>query len=154
MSSEEDYHFFPYRCNHCKRQFTLSENFKHTNNYPKCPICGKSTFIWHKYDTYIHYKCSSKKSGHSVKVPIFCTVAKKKLIPKFMLPSFKRFRFSPNIILTTLALYFESSTSLRQIKIFLEKCLIYLFLIFLFIVGLDILFLSLNLSLSFLFKNL
>lgn len=29
-----------YCYNNCKRQFTLSENFKHTNNYPKCPICG------------------------------------------------------------------------------------------------------------------
>jgi transposase-like protein len=40
-----------YRCKHCKRQFTTNSNSSQRERkpYPKCPICGKGTYLHHDY---------------------------------------------------------------------------------------------------------
>ena len=112
-----------YICRKCNHQFTLEPNQTRTSKkgYPKCPVCGRNTFAWHKYDSYIHFKCNSKKSGHSIKVPFENLNFFKKNFPNFCRASFKRFRFAPNIILYALVLYFENSCSFRQIQKFLKR---------------------------------
>lgn len=62
--------FQKYQCNHCKRQFILEKSSKISKGYPRSPICHKSTFVWHRYDTYIHLKCGDKKCNFSFKLPI------------------------------------------------------------------------------------
>lgn len=110
-----------YLCRNCRHQFTLQpKHLDSSNPNPLCPICQRKTFLWHTYDTYLHFKCNSKLPGHSIKVPISPFTFKKTKFPPFVSASFKRFRFSPTIILTALSLYFECSSSLRQIQRFLK----------------------------------
>ena len=60
-----------YKCRNCNRQFSpASKQTSSQSKYPKCPLCGKATFIWHRYDTYLHFKCGSKTCNHSFKIPI------------------------------------------------------------------------------------
>lgn len=89
-----------YFCRQCKHQFTASKHSPKNSKspYPKCPVCGRATFPWHRYDTYIHFKCGSKKCNHS----------------------FKRFRTPPHIIYQALFLYFDGNLSTRAISRFLK----------------------------------
>ena len=110
-----------YLCRDCYHQFVTikKQSNKRSSGYPVCPICGRKTFLWHRYPHYIHFRCVSKKKHHSIKVPIAAPLLKKKSFSKFAAACFKRFRFSPQIILFTLILYFENACSLRKIKRFL-----------------------------------
>ena len=56
-----------------------------------------------------------------MKVPIINLNFCKKKFSAFVNASFKRFRFAPKTILLDIALYFESSSSLRQIQKFLQN---------------------------------
>lgn len=105
-----------YQCKHCKRQFTLEKPISKSKGYPKCPICHKATYIWHKYDTYLHFKCGNRKCNYSFKLPI---EFEPKLLKSFNFKtkmSFKRFRHPANIILLALTLYFDGNSSTRAIK--------------------------------------
>lgn len=91
------------------------------STYPKCPFCGHSTFVWHRYATYIHFKCCSKKCNHSFKLPI---APPDSLLLYCNLPgvhSFKRFRTPPHIIYQALSLYFDGNMSTRAISRFLRS---------------------------------
>ncbi|OSA82816.1 UNVERIFIED_ORG: hypothetical protein B2H98_18845, partial [Clostridium botulinum] len=33
-------------------------------NYPRCPKCGKGTYLHHAYKHYNRYKCNNKKCNH------------------------------------------------------------------------------------------
>ena len=111
-----------YLCRQCKHQFIAAKHSPKASKspYPKCPICGRSTFPWHRYDTYIHFKCSSKKCNHSFKLPI---APPDSLLVYCDLPgvhSFKRFRTPPHIIYQALFLYFDGNLSTRAISRFLK----------------------------------
>ena len=95
-----------YLCRDCYHQFvTVKKQFnKQNSGYPVCPICGRKTFLWHRYPHYIHFRCVSKKKHHSIKVPIAAPLLKKKSFSKFSAACFKRFRFSSQIILLALIL--------------------------------------------------
>lgn len=85
-----------------------------------CPACQRSTFIWHRYDTYIHFKCGSKKCNHSFKLPI---LPKDELLVSDELSgvfSFAGFRHPPHIILLALTLYYDGYSSTRSVKRFLH----------------------------------
>lgn len=46
--AEEDYHFFPYRCNHCKHKLSVLEVFPMISYFilrGKCKHCGKKISI-------------------------------------------------------------------------------------------------------------
>lgn len=114
--------FQKYQCQKCFRQFSLKPfvNRRH-KGYPTCPICGKGTFAWHKYDTYIHFKCNDKKCNYSFKVPIWLPSRLKTVSSLPNENTFQGFRFPPSIILLVLSLYFDSSISTRAIKRFLMR---------------------------------
>lgn len=109
-----------YQCKDCKKQFTLIHK-KHDILYFPCPVCGKATFIWHKYDSYIHFKCGNKKCNHSFKLPIFIPHLLKSRINLPHLNPFKYFKFPVNIIISSLNLYFACSSSLRQVQSIIIK---------------------------------
>ena len=76
----------------------------------------KVTYICHKYDTYLHFKCGNRKCNYSFKLPI---EFEPKLLKSFNFKtkiSFKRFRHPSNIILLALTLYYDGSSSTRAIK--------------------------------------
>ncbi len=108
--------FQKYQCKHCKRQFILEKSSKISKGYPRCPVCHKATFVWHRYDTYIHFKCCDKKCNFAFKIPILPPddlLTSPELKDKF---SFKGFRYPPNIILISLTLYYDGYSSTRVIK--------------------------------------
>lgn len=52
----------------CKRQFTIDKPFKPRANYPKCPVCNSSTYLYHDYEFYSRFICNSKKCNHHFSV--------------------------------------------------------------------------------------
>ena len=56
-----------YQCRQCKRQFALGDGDGIPKmNYPKCPKCGKSTYLHHAYKHYNRYKCNNRKCNHII----------------------------------------------------------------------------------------
>lgn len=103
--------FQKYQCKHCGRQFVWEKSSKISKGYPKCPICHKPTYIWHRYDTYINFKCCDKNCNFSFKIPILPPdelLVSSELHGNF---SFKNFRHSPHIILISLTLYYDGYSS-------------------------------------------
>lgn len=104
-----------YQCKDCKRQFSpASLKKRKLRNYPRCPLCGKGTFIHHNYTNYINYRCNDKKCNQSLLVPkptaispaSNCTVEGKL--------DFKGMRYPVHIILMALDLYYLSGSSTRR----------------------------------------
>ena len=112
-----------YKCRNCNRQFSpASKRTSSQSKYPKCPLCGKATFIWHRYDTYLHFKCGSKTCNHSFKIPI--PPPSLLLLPQNLdgVTSFSGFRTPPFLIFIALSLYYDANISTRAIKRFLLNC--------------------------------
>lgn len=108
-----------YQCRDCKRQFTLMPSNVVRKNYPKCPLCGKASFLHHDYPHYTNYRCGDKKCYHSFFVPKStnidlpsCTNIKGKI-------DFKGMRFPIHIILIALNLFYLNNSSSRKISDFL-----------------------------------
>jgi len=110
-----------YQCKSCKRQFTKSSFDKPKSKYPKCPICGKGTFLHHDYLYYSHFTCNDKKCNHSFKVIKDSTI--KKISPEFIKASkfsIKRMRTKLKIIIDALYMYFVNNSSTRAISNFFK----------------------------------
>ena len=110
-----------YQCKKCKRQFapdsvSTPKKFK----YPKCPKCGKATFLHHAYKHYNRYKCGNKKCNHVIVQYHNFNInnsSSEKLTGSL---SMKGMRFPLHTILTALTLYFLNNTSTRAIARFLN----------------------------------
>ena len=56
-----------YQCKKCKRQFAPdSVSVEKKSIYPKCPKCGKATYLHHEHTHYNRYKCSNRKCNHII----------------------------------------------------------------------------------------
>ena len=54
-----------YQCKNCKRQFVAGDDVgRPKRNYPKCPKCGKATYLHHQYKHYNRYKCGNLSLIH------------------------------------------------------------------------------------------
>lgn len=110
-----------YLCRDCNHQFSTKPKSNHlrSGKYPRCPKCGKATFLHHNHRYYFNYRCCDKKCNHS-----FC-VAKPTAIDEpssSNLPgktNFKRMRFPMFVIITALNLFFLNNSSTRKISQFL-----------------------------------
>ncbi|MEM5242801.1 IS1 family transposase, partial [Thermoanaerobacter sp. CM-CNRG TB177] len=59
-----------YLCRKCHHQFAPDKpSSKKTPKYPRCPVCGKASFLHHDYEYYSNYRCCDKKCNHSFFVP-------------------------------------------------------------------------------------
>lgn len=59
--------FQKYQCKShgCLHQFTPAKPKKiPSSKYPKCPVCGTSTYLHHDYEFYSRFTCNSKKCNH------------------------------------------------------------------------------------------
>ena len=45
-------------CERCKIQFTCKSGKKNIKDYPKCLVCGKYIYLYHKYKYYVSFKCN------------------------------------------------------------------------------------------------
>ncbi|MBD5640773.1 IS6 family transposase [Clostridium botulinum] len=109
-----------YQCKKCKRQFAPdSVTVKPKSKYPRCPKCGKATYLHHEYKHYNRYKCGDKKCNHIiVQYHNFdINMASSEAVSGSL--SIKGMRFSLHTILTALTLYFLNNSSTRAISQFL-----------------------------------
>ncbi|AAO35025.1 IS6-like element ISClte3 family transposase [Clostridium tetani] len=110
-----------YQCQKCRPQFTHdSVNTQVHSKYPKCPRCGKATYLHHEYKYYNRYKCSNRKCNHIiVKNHTTCIDSSSSDLVTGSL-NMKGMRFPLHIILTALTLYFLNNSSTRAISRFLK----------------------------------
>lgn len=107
-----------YHCVFCHRQFKLGDGIGKTVNYgtyPRCPYCNRAMSLYKKRRYYARYRC--KPCRHKLNVYT---------IPEYTLDyiheekgaklNFKRMRYSKEIILGVLKLFFEYGLSTRQIS--------------------------------------
>lgn len=112
-----------YQCKSCKSQFTLA-SFKHRinkpNKYPRCPKCGKSSFLHHDYDFYSYFTCCDKLCNHHfsiIKKSNFSALLHQEVL-KYSI-NLKRLRTHLSIIIDALYLFFICSSSTRAISLYL-----------------------------------
>ena len=55
-----------YQCKNVNNNSLLTVSTPKKSKYPKCPKCGKATFLHHAYKHYNCYKCGNKKCNHVV----------------------------------------------------------------------------------------
>lgn len=135
--------FQKYQCKKCKRQFTLEKSLKNHNlKYFPCPICNRAVFLWHKYDTYHHFKCGNKNCKYSVKIPLSTTFLIESKFSFSHREPFKYSRFPAKLIIYVLTFYFSSNSSFRQIETLLNDLFSLKFLTFPFTIGVKSLLIS------------
>ena len=109
-----------YQCKQCKRQFAIGDGDGRPKlNNPKCPRCGKGTYLHHSYKHYNRYKCNNKKCNHIIVKHHTTNIdtASSELVSGSL--SMKGMRFPLHVILTALTLYFLNNSSTRAISQFL-----------------------------------
>ena len=90
-----------------------------SKGYPKCPKCGKATFIHHDYKHYTQYRCNDKKCNHAFYLVKPNTVGDASCQNLFGKTNFKRMRFPLHVIITALNLFYLCNASTRKISQFL-----------------------------------
>ena len=109
-----------YQYQNCKRQFAPDKvSSRVLKNYPRCPKCGKGTYLHHSYKHYNRYKCNNKKCNHIIVNHHSLNIdnASSEAITSSL--SMKGMRFPLHVILTTLTLYFLNNSLTRAISQFL-----------------------------------
>ncbi len=111
-----------YQCTNCKRQFAPTAITKERKlaNYPRCPLCGKATYIHHDYPKYTRYKCGNRKCNH-----VLVQAKASAVIPSSHhlidgKNNFKGMRYPISVILNALTLYFHNDSSTRRIAQYLK----------------------------------
>lgn len=110
-----------YLCRNCNHQFAPDRPIvREVQNYPRCPKCGKATFLHHDFQYYSNYRCCDKKCNHSFVVAKLaaidlpsCSNLKGKL-------DFKRMRYPVHIIISALTMFFLGKNSFRNISLILR----------------------------------
>lgn len=108
-----------YLCKKCRRQFTLQSSKKYLLGYPKCPVCGKGTYLHHRYKYHVSFKCNDKKCNHSFKQIIPTAIddpSSEKLNGKTI---FSGHRYNLNIIILSINLYYSLNATTRAISTYL-----------------------------------
>lgn len=109
-----------YQCKICKRQFAPdSVSTRPKRNYPRCPKCGKSTYLHHTYKHYNRFKCSDRKCNHIIVEHHNFNIDNSSSNKLIGASSMKGIRFPLHIIITALTLYFLNNSSTRAISQFL-----------------------------------
>lgn len=95
-----------YLCKKCRRQFTLQSSKKYLPGYPRCPVCGKGTYLHHSYTYHVSFKCNDRKCNHKFK-QIIPTAIDNPLYEKLNGKSvFSGHRYNLNIIILSIILSF------------------------------------------------
>ena len=110
-----------YLCRDCSRQFTELSFSKHVSSskYPKCPICGKGTYLHHDYTYYSYFTCNDKTCNHSFNLIKDSAIKK---ISSHLIDNaqVKRLRTKLHIIIDALYLYFINNSTTRAISNFFK----------------------------------
>jgi len=113
--------FQKYLCRNCNHQFAPDKpSFKSNKNYPKCPVCGKATFLHHDYDLYSNFRCCDKKCNHSMFVPKPTSILPASMSRLVGKEDFKGMRYPVHIIITALSMFYLGKSSFRNIALILR----------------------------------
>ena len=130
----------------------IDQYLKRIPKYPRCPVCGKATFLHHDYKYYSNYRCCDKKCNHSMFVPKpnnILPASMSKLVGK---TDFKRMRYPVHIIITALSMFYLGKNSFRNIALILRVLIMLRSLILLLAIGVKSLLLFLIIFLWNLFQ--
>ncbi len=109
-----------YQCKKCKRQFAPDYvSSPVISKYPRCPKCGKATYLHHEFKHYNRYKCGNRNCNHIIVNYHSFDIdpASSEAVTGSL--SMKGMRFPLQIIITALTLYYLNNTSTRAISQFL-----------------------------------
>lgn len=110
-----------YKCLKCNRQFAPDNpKTKKKKNYPRCPKCGKATFLHHDYPLYSNYRCCDKKCNHSMFKPKGIDIPPASISKLVGKHDFKRMRFPVHTIISALYMYFIGKNSFRGTSLIMK----------------------------------
>lgn len=108
--------FQKYQCRVCSHQFAPDRpTIERTSKHPKCPVCGKATFIHHDFEFYTQYRCGDKKCYHAFMAPKPTIIPNASMSKLFGKTDFKRMRHPAYLILQVLSLFYLGKNSFRGI---------------------------------------
>jgi transposase-like protein/DNA-directed RNA polymerase subunit RPC12/RpoP len=113
--------FQKYQCRDCNRQFAPDNpSTKQKRDYPRCPVCGKASFLHHDYIHYSNYRCGDKKCYHSFFVPKPTNILSPSMSKLIGKTDFKRMRYPVSLIIQVLVMFYIGNSSFRKIALMLR----------------------------------
>lgn len=107
-----------YLCRNCNHQFAPDHpNVREMQNYPRCPVCGKASFLHHDHKHYSNYRCCDKNCNHSFYVAKHTSVDSASMSSLFGKNDFKRMRYPVHLIITALSMFYLGKNSFRNIEL-------------------------------------
>ena len=105
-----------YLCRNCNHQFAPERpSTRVIHKYPRCPVCGKASFIHHDYKHYTNYRCGDKSCYHSFFVAKHTSIDSASMSNLFGKTDFKRMRYPAHLIITALSMFYLGKNSFRNI---------------------------------------
>ena len=109
--------FQKYLCQVCNHQFVPGKPSRNKSNYPKCPVCGKGSFLHHDHQHYSNYRCGDKRCYHSFFVPKAVSFGLSSSSNVFGKLNFKRMRHSIHLIISAISMFNLGKNSFRNISL-------------------------------------
>ena len=116
---KDNFGFQKYLCRKCQHQFA-PDRPKAESLYPKCPVCGKASFLHHDYLHYSNFRCCDKGCNHSFFVPKNTSIEPASFSNLFGKTDFKRMRHPVHLIVTALSMFYLGKNSFRNIALILR----------------------------------
>lgn len=116
---KDNFGFQKYLCRKCQHQFA-PDRPKPESLYPKCPVCGKASFLHHDYLHYSNFRCCDKGCNHSFFVPKHTSIEPASFSNLFGKTDFKRMRHPVHLIITALSMFYLGKNSFRNIALILR----------------------------------
>lgn len=118
---KDKFGFQKYQCRKCNHQFAPDNpKCREAANHPRCPVCGKASFLHHDYLHYSNYRCDDKKCNHSFFAAKPTTIDPSSMSKLFGKTDFKRMRHPVHLVITALSMFYLGSTSFRKISLILR----------------------------------
>ena len=118
---KDSFGYQKYLCRNCNHQFAPDNpRSKPKMDYPRCPVCGKASFLHHDYEHYSNFRCGDKNCYHSFFVPKPSTILPPSLSSLVGKTDFSRMRYPVSLIITALVMFFMGNSSFRQIALMLR----------------------------------
>jgi transposase-like protein/DNA-directed RNA polymerase subunit RPC12/RpoP len=110
-----------YLCRNCNHQFAPDNpNSKPKREYPRCPVCGKASFLHHDYQYYSNFRCGDKNCYHSFFVHKPTNILPPSMSKLFGKTDFKRMRYPVSVIIQVLVMFYIGNSSFRKIAFMLH----------------------------------
>ena len=118
---KDRYGFQKFLCRDCNHQFAPDNPYtKVLKNHPRCPICGKATFLHHDYDYYSNFRYGDKKCNYSMFVPKPNSILPSSMSKLVGKTDFKGMRYPVYLIINVLVMFYIGKNSFRNISLILR----------------------------------